>query len=169
MDEAVFTAGQIRPKIWFLPTEQPVFVPKKKIGFKAIAVAAAIDTRGEVVAWHIQDHSIDTDAFKEFLKRLKDHIGRRKAVLLVDNLGVHRTYESTNLAQKLGIELVFNGTYSSEYNPIERLWAWSKHHFTRKCADDAPYHNQDAMRRLVRDVMLYNYRKGLHKHIEKCM
>ena len=53
--------------------------------------------------------------------------------------------------------------------PIERLWAWAKHHFTRKCADDAPYHNQDAMRRLVRDVILYNYRKGLRKHIEKCM
>ena len=53
MDEAVFTAGQIRPKIWFLPQEQPVFVAKKKIGFKAIAVAGAIDTRGEMVAWHI--------------------------------------------------------------------------------------------------------------------
>ena len=50
--------------------------------------------------------------------------------------------------------------------PIERLWAWAKHHFTRKCADDAPYHNQDAMRRLVRDVILYNYRKELRKHIE---
>ena len=53
MDEAVFTSGQIRPKIWFVPQNKPVFVQKKKIGFKAIAVAAAIDCRGEVIAWHI--------------------------------------------------------------------------------------------------------------------
>ena len=141
MDEAVFSAGQVQPKIWYLPQKRPVFLPRKKVGFKAIAVAAACNTKGEVVAWHIQDHSIDADAFMMFLRRLKEHIGRKKAVLLVDNLGVHRTNAVKNLARKLGIELVFNGTYSSEYMPIERLWAWAKHHFTRYCAEEAPYHN----------------------------
>lgn len=77
----------------------------------------------------------------EFLRRLKEHIGRKKAVLLLDNLGVHRTKASTKLAKTLGIELVFNGTYSSEYNPIERLWAWAKKRFVRACVEDAPYHN----------------------------
>ena len=80
---------------------------------------------------------------------------------MLDNLGVHRTKESTNLARNLGIELVFNGTYSSDYNPIERLWAWAKQRFVRACADDAPYHKQEAMRSLVRDVLLQNYEQGL--------
>ena len=78
MDEAVFTCGQVSPKIWYTPQSRPVFLPKKKIGFKAIAVAAAINRQGEVVAYHIQDHSIDTQAFMEFLRRMKEHIGRKK-------------------------------------------------------------------------------------------
>ena len=141
MDEAVFTCGQVSPKIWYTPQSRPVFLPKKKIGFKAIAVAAAINRQGEVVAYHIQDHSIDTQAFMEFLRRMKEYIGRKKAVLLLDNLGVHRTKDATKLAKTLGIELVFNGTYSSEYNPIERLWAWAKKRFVQACVEDAPYHN----------------------------
>ena len=141
MDESVFSCGQVAPKIWFTPQPGHVFVPRKKLGFKAIAVAAAMNVRGEIVAWHIQDHSIDTEAFMEFLRHLKDHIGRKKAVLVLDNLGVHRTNKSQELARKFGIELVFNGTYSSEYMPIERLWAWAKLRFTRACADGAPYHN----------------------------
>ena len=77
----------------------------------------------------------------EFLHRLKDHIGRKRAVLLLDNLGVHRTKAVRDLAPKLGIELVFNGTYSSNFMPIERFWGWAKHHFTRECAWDALYHD----------------------------
>ena len=120
MDECVFSSGQVKPKIWFVPQSGPVFLPKKKVGFKAIAVAAAIDSSGRVVAHLSRD-------FMEFLHRLKDHLGRKKAVLLLDNLGVHRTKAVQKLAAKLGIELVFNGTYSSNYMPIERLWAWAKH------------------------------------------
>ena len=141
MDESVFTVGQIRPKIWFLPQSGPVFLPKKKVGFKAIAVAAAIDNDGHVVAHLTRERSIDSSAFMEFLHRLKDHIGRRRAILLLDNLIVHRTKPVQKLAAKLGIELVYNGTYSSNFMPIERLWAWAKHQFTRACAQDAPYHN----------------------------
>ena len=77
----------------------------------------------------------------KFLKHLKDHIGRKKAVLFLDNLQVHHTNAVKKLAQRLSIELVFNGTYSSEFMPIERLWAWAKHRFIRICADNAPYHD----------------------------
>ena len=113
MDESMFTCGQVAPKIWYLPQTNPVYLPKKKVGFKAIAVAAAINKKGEVVAHQIQDHSIDADAFMQFLRNLKSHVRRKKAVLLVDNLSVHRTKAVRELATKLGIELVYNGTYSS--------------------------------------------------------
>ena len=63
MDESVFSCGQVKPKIWFNAQSGPVFLPKKKVGFKAIAVAAAIDSSGHVVAHHIQERSIDSNAF----------------------------------------------------------------------------------------------------------
>ena len=141
MDESVFSQGQVKPKIWYHAQSGPVFLPKKKVGFKAIAVAAAIDSSGRVVAHLTRERSIDSTTFMEFLHLLKDHLGRRRGVLFLDNLRVHRTKAVQKLAPKLGIELVFNGTYSSNFMPIERLWAWAKHHFTRACAQDAPYHN----------------------------
>ena len=52
-DEAVFSSGQFNPKVWFSPQKQPIFIPKKKQSFKAIAVAAAIDTEGKVVAKYV--------------------------------------------------------------------------------------------------------------------
>ena len=53
MDETVFSKGQVQPKIWYSPHDRIVTIPKKKIGFGAIAVAGAINTKGELVAWHI--------------------------------------------------------------------------------------------------------------------
>ena len=108
MDEAVFSAGQVNPKIWFAPQSTPIEVKKKKIGFGAIAVAAAIDVRGKVIAYHIQDHSIDTDAYVMFLTRVRDYTKGRKCVMLVDNLRVHRTDPSKAACERFNIDQVFN-------------------------------------------------------------
>ena len=105
----------------------------------------------------------------DFLRRLKEHTGRKKAVLLLDNLGVHRTNAVKNLAAKFDIELVFNGTYSSNFMPIERLWAWAKHQFTRQCAKDAPYHDQRAMERLVERCIYLDFSSSLSKRIKTCL
>ena len=51
MDETIFSYGQVKPKVWFTPQSSPVVLPKKKVGFKAIAVAGAVDMHGELVAW----------------------------------------------------------------------------------------------------------------------
>ena len=53
MDETVFSKGQVQPKIWYSPDVRIVTMPKKKVGFGAIAVAGAINIEGELVAWHI--------------------------------------------------------------------------------------------------------------------
>ena len=45
----------------------PLLVDKKKLGFKAIAVVAGIDIKGEVVAITMRDKSICTPDFIKFL------------------------------------------------------------------------------------------------------
>ena len=169
MDEAVFSSAQVKPKIWFVPQSTPVEMTKKKIGFGAIAVAAAIDVHGKVIAYHIQDHSIDTDAYIMFLTRVRDYTKGKKCVMLVDNLRVHRTDPSKAACERFNIDQVFNGTYSSTFNPIERLWAFSKRRFTRRCAAGAPYHNQTRMRKLVREILLEDYSSPLRKRVITCM
>ena len=46
-DEAVFSAGQIRPKIWYSSGE-PLLIEKKRLAFKAMGAVAAVDVKGKV-------------------------------------------------------------------------------------------------------------------------
>ena len=60
-------------RAWNAYKAAPIYIEKKKLGFKAIAVAAAIDTEGNIVACHTVDHSIDRYSFIDFLKRVRDY------------------------------------------------------------------------------------------------
>ena len=140
MDEAVFTSAQVSPKVWFCPEKTPVMIPRKKLSFKAIAVAAAIDMDGAVVGLEVVDDSIDSISYCRFLQKVADSQQGEPCIMLVDNLKVHRTDAVVKKANELSITLLYNGIYSSEYNPIERLWAWTKQRFTKRCTGDVPYH-----------------------------
>lgn len=59
MDEAVFTTNQVKPTIWFGRQKEPVMIEKKKLSFKAIAVAAATDVHGKVVSYLSRQGSIN--------------------------------------------------------------------------------------------------------------
>ena len=50
VDEAVFTSGQIRAKYWAKAGDASLKIDKAKIGFRVIAVVAAINLQGRVVA-----------------------------------------------------------------------------------------------------------------------
>ena len=149
-DEAVFTSKQVNPKVWFTPQTEPVVITKKKLSFKAIAVSAAIDSKGTVIAHRIVDGAIDIQQFLLFLDSVARVTRRRKVLMLVDNLNVHRANAVKDKARRLNIELFYNGIYSSTFNPIERLWAWAKLNFQRSCVKNAPYHLQHRMRGLVK-------------------
>ena len=169
MDEAVFTCAQISPKLWFPKQESEIVIDKKKLTFKAVAVAAAIDSTGAVVAHHIVDGAINKFSFCDFLEEVAGTADGRKICMLVDNLPVHHTKIVQKKASELNIELIFNGTYSSEFNAIERLWAWSKRTFERLAIDVGRYDKQQQIRKLVREAILTDYRPGLRKHWQTCL
>ena len=72
-------------------------------------------------------------------------------------------------AEENDINIVFNAVYSSEYNPVERLWLFAKRSFSESCIDGASYHNQAAMRKLVFDSVLNVHPKPLKKHVDTCI
>ena len=49
--------------------------------------------------------------------------------IFLDNLPAHHNKEVKETAEKLGLELIYNASYYSEVNPIERLWCYSKREF----------------------------------------
>ena len=98
-------------------------IDKQKLGFRAIAVVAAIDLSGKVVALLTREKSICTDSFLEFLELLRKKMRGAKTFVFLDNLKIHHTHIIARKAESCSQVLVFNAPYSSHLNPIERLWA----------------------------------------------
>jgi transposase len=66
-------------------------------------------------------------------------------------------------------QLIYNGSYSSELNPIERLWAWSKHKFRRDMITTANYDDVDAIQRLIIESIDAVKPSSLQAHIRTCL
>ena len=89
--------------------------------------------------------------------------------MFLDNLNLHYTHEVKVAAEKYHIRLLFNSAYSSEFNPIERLWAWSKKDFARTAVLSGAYHNQKQMHDLVRTCILRTSNTAIKVHTLNCL
>lgn len=139
VDEAVFSKGQLRARYWSRAGAKGLVVDKEKLGFKAIAVVAAINLTGHVVALLAKEKSIVTGDFLEFLGKLNKRMKGAETLVFLDNLSLHHTNIIAQKAKALKQVLVFNAPYSSHLNPIERLWALAKRQFTKNCVTDADF------------------------------
>lgn len=54
----------------------------------------------------------------------------------MDNLWLHKNSDLIAYAGRKNIQFVYNAIYSSEYNPIERLWAFAKKRFGREVVEE---------------------------------
>lgn len=66
------------------------------------------------------------------------------------------------------IEVIFNAPYSSEYNPIERLWAYSKRAFRKHLIAFTDYKSQPKIESLVRKSIEDVETEGIGKHVLRC-
>ncbi len=72
---------------------------RKKIGFRAIAVFAAINLKGRVVALLLREGSIFTSDFVDFLRNLKSRMRGEKTYVFLDNLRIQYTLTIASKAQ----------------------------------------------------------------------
>ena len=134
-----------------------------------------MDGDGQQRTIFLQQRSIDQAAFAEFLAELRRDCTARgvpseqRLWCLVDNLSVHRTKTVKEQCRLENIELIFNGSYSSPYNAVERLWAYSKRHFSTLCLSFHDFKNKGAVRTLVRGALAKTVAKGLALHSRHCL
>lgn len=169
VDEACFTSNQIRARYWAKAGDASLKIDKAKIGFKCIAVVAAIDVQGRVVALLQRDLSIKTSDFVDFLRALRTRMKKQKTYIFLDNLQVHHTHLVKDNAVKNNQVLIFNASYSSHLNPIERLWAVAKRQFTKDCVTDADFRLQEEVKALVKKSILEASSETLEKHVFSCL
>lgn len=129
VDESMYTTRLYEQKVWCRRGSTPYIRGQKQIGFRAIALVAAIDRNGAVVEAQLEDSSIRKEHFVAFLDKLKHH--EEDTYVFLDNLSVHRSKVVKDFAAANRIKLIYNAAYSSEYNPIERLFAVCKHKFRK--------------------------------------
>ena len=144
-------------------------VDKAKIGFKCIAVVAAINIQGRVVTLLQRDLSIKTSDFVDFLRALRTRMKRQKTYIILDNLQVHHTHLVRNNAEENNQVLIFNASYSSHLNPIERLWAVAKRQFIKDCVTDADFRMQEEVKALVKKCIIEASFETLEKHVYACL
>ena len=123
-------------------------VARNKISFAAVAVVAAMDIRGKVVAVHLKEKSIKKVDFLDFLKMLRESVTDPQTLLL-DNLSFHRSKEVKQYCADNEFTIEYNSIYSYQVNAIERLWSYSKREFRRECIQTKNFKNKALIRRLV--------------------
>jgi transposase len=168
LDEAVFTSNQIRTSVWCRRGHDSAHIPKANLGFKAVAVVAAIDMEGNLLGLTLADKSIRYDAFVEFLESCyQQHKTSRWTFLMLDNLRLHHNKSIRSLCHHMRYSLRFNSSYSPVFNPIESLWAYAKRDFARHCITEVNFEDQDHVRGLVRRSIEGVPREYLRKNVRR--
>lgn len=134
-----------------------------------MAVVAAINIKGQVVALHAKESSICTEDFIVFLNQMRRHRNSRKTYVFLDNLSFHHSRVVLERARKNKQEFIFNAAYSSVYNPIERLWAIAKRQFARDLITEANYNDKEQIKALVMKSILHASESTLEKHVFACL
>ncbi len=105
----------------------------------------------------------------DFLRALRTRMKRQKTYIFLDNLQVHHTHLVRNNAEENNQVLIFNASYSSHLNPIERLWAVAKRQFIKDCVTDADFRMQEEVKALVKKCILEASSDTLEKHMYSCL
>ena len=79
------------------------------------------------------------------MERFKD-AAVRPCTLVMDNLSFHVSKETKEFCFANQIEIVYNGIYSSQYMPIERLWMFAKLYWRKEVVNISDFNNKTALR-----------------------
>ena len=88
----------------------------------SITVIGAISQQRGLVHFEVFDDSNDAQRFNHFLQGLKSQCRGKRVVVVLDNLKIHHA-KMLNDAYDSDFKEMFLPPYSSELNPIERLWS----------------------------------------------
>ena len=170
LDEAVFCSRLDEVSVW--APKGNTFRPKlsKKLKFPAVYALATINCDGKITGLDLKEVPITADIVVMFLGKLRASRPKEKTVFVfLDNLPAHHSKKVTTFCVEHKIELIFNATYSSEYNCIEFLWRLSKINLRRELITQSNLHRKSLIKRLVQECILQAVPQSLKAHHDKCV
>ena len=143
-DEAVYSSRQAERKVWANKKTVVLVSARNRISFEAVAVCGAMAMDGSMAYAKLVPNALDQFDFADFITELRKKQGNHKRLfILVDNLGIHKTKYVKEMCAKRNVELIFNGAYSSPFNPVERYWAFAKRIFSKNCLTATDFKNKE--------------------------
>ena len=91
----------------------------------SITVIGAIIEKQGLVHYHVINENNNANHFETFLIGLKQKCQGKKVIIVLDNLRIHYAKKLLYIYDQR-FKLMYLPTYSSELNPIERLWSLLK-------------------------------------------
>ncbi|MDR0609031.1 MAG: IS630 family transposase [Planctomycetaceae bacterium] len=160
MDAAHFVLGSFLCYLW---SRVRFFVPTPS-GRQRYNVLGAYNAITGVLEAITNTTYINSNTVCEMLQMLaKKYVGK-KIVIVLDNAAYQRCKLVTNLAESLGIELMFLPSYSPNLNLIERYWKLLK----KKILYNHYYKNFDDFKKAI-DECLKNRNKKYKKELKSLM
>ena len=96
----------------------------------SITVIGAISEKQGLVHYHIINENNNANHFEDFLIGLKQKCQGKKVIIVLDNLRIHYAKKLLYIYDAR-FKLMYLPTYSSELNPIERLWSLLKRRWSQ--------------------------------------
>lgn len=78
----------------------------------------------------------DTEVFRTYVDQVLCPTLRRGNIVVMDNLGAHKSPATLALIEAAGAEARFLPAYSPDFNPIEKMWSKVKAHLRSAEARD---------------------------------
>ncbi len=119
-----------------------------------MAVVAGVSAERGLEAFYLQNRSIDSQAFIQYLLSILTHSKPSEFVIFLDNCRVHHSLKVKDFLKQHGIWAIYNIAYGPEYNPIERVWAQLKMGFKKQRLAQILNGQTPPYEKLIRNIML---------------
>ena len=121
LDEAGSTIAMTRERGW-APRGEPVTDVRPRNRGSVITMIGALTLDG-LTAMMTVEGGTDAAVFETYVEHILVPELREGDIVVLDNLGAHRTPRVRELVEAAGARLWFTPPYSPEFNPIELAWA----------------------------------------------
>ena len=147
-DESIFSSQQGKQSVWACSGLQRPSVHRNKLSFEAVAAIAVINQRGELVLCETRQKSYNKESFIAFVERFVE-VAERPCTLVLDNLSFHRADEVKETCKLNNVTLIYNGTYSSQFMPVEMVWNYAKRLWRQEVPKIDNFKNKTDLRRRI--------------------
>jgi transposase len=121
LDESGVRLGETRARGLSRPGQRITeYVPHKR--WETVTMLGTLSLSG-ISTLVTLDGAIDGDVFLAYVEQVLVPVLVTGAVVILDNLGVHKREEAIAAIEQAGARVLFLPPYSPDFNPIEHAWA----------------------------------------------